>query len=155
MSFIIVGFFALTSGRRVWSEVRNSNGDNVTVCHTLYSTTIVCSRQPARLMAEIHRYTPVDEAPLPNNTAVFVVAKAHIPPAGIVLLDALHFSPMMGNSSDKNYNATLPDFPNPLILGLGTVSADREQSLHGSITFPVTLSEYIHGRVRQSVLQLR
>jgi hypothetical protein len=107
-------------------------------------------------MAEIHTYTPVDEAPLPNNTAVFVVAKAHTPPAGIVLLDALHFSPMpLGNSSDMNYNATLPDFPNPLIFALGTVSADHEQSLHGPLTFPVMLSEYIHGGVRKSVLQLR
>ena len=158
MSFIIVGFFALTAGRRVLSEVPLSNGDTATVFHTLYSTAIVCSQQPARFSAEIHRYSPVDEAPLPENTTVFVVAKAYIPPegvAGIVQLDALHFCPMSGNPSDENYSANHPDFTNPLILALGTVSADHEESLRGSLTFPVSLSEYLHGMVRQTILELR
>lgn len=158
MSFIIVGFFALTAGRRVLSEVPLSNGDTATVFHTLYSMAIVCSQQPARFSAEIHRYSPVDEAPLPENTTVFVVAKAYIPPegvAGIVQLDALHFCPMSGNPSDENYSTNHPDFTNPLILALGTVSADHEESLRGSLTFPVSLSEYLHGMVRQTILELR
>ena len=158
MSFVIAGFFVLTTGRRVLTELSLSSGDNVTICHMLYSTTVVCSQQSARLLAEIHMYSPVGDAPLPDNTVAFVVAKAHIPAeriGGIVLLDALHFSPMPGNPSDENYNANLPDFSNPLVLALGTVAADHEESPGGPLTFPVSLLEYIHGGVRESTVQLR
>ena len=158
MAFVIVGFFALTAGRRVLTELSLSSGDNVTICHMLYSTTVVCSQQPATLLAEIHIYSPFDDAPLPDNTVAFIVAKAHIPLEGTgctVLLDALHFSPILGNPSDENYNANLPAFSNPLVLALGTVSADHEETLGGPLTFPVSLSEYIHGGVRQSIVQLR
>lgn len=65
------------------SEVPLSNGDTATVFHTLYSTAIVCSQQPARFLAKIYRYSSVDKAPLPENTTVFVVAKAYIPPEGV------------------------------------------------------------------------
>ncbi|KAF8473658.1 hypothetical protein DFH94DRAFT_655147, partial [Russula ochroleuca] len=78
-SFILIGFFALTGGRRVRFDVARPNGSPVTICHMLYNTSVICSREPGELSAEVRKYSPVGEAPLPDNTVAFMVAKAFVP----------------------------------------------------------------------------
>ena len=81
-----------------------------------------------------------------DNTVAFVLAKAYVPPgniAGNVLLEAIHVVPLLGDPSDESYDERMPNFPYPLVLGLGTVTSSVETLPDGRISFPVSLSDYV------------
>jgi hypothetical protein len=39
----------------------------------------------------------------------------------------------------------LPDFNNPLVVALGTVASPQQGAAGGSVTFPVSISEFVRG----------
>ena len=86
----------------------------------------------------------------------FLVAKAYIPPgniAGNVLLEAVHVAPLPGDPSEDSYDDHLPDFAHPLVFGLGTVTAAVDNLPDGRISFPVSLSDYVRGTLKESTIQ--
>ena len=154
-SFIVVGYFGLSSRRRLRSDVTRADGSTAAIWHVYYDTCLMCSGSPT-LPAELRKYSTVNDAILVDDTVAFVVAKAFIPPGnlpGNVLLDAFHVVPMSGDPSSEDYEAHLPDFPLHLVFALGTVTAPHETLPGGMVTFPLLLSEYVRGSMRESILQ--
>lgn len=144
-SFIVIGYFGLSSGRRLCSDVTRANGSTAAIWHAYYDTCLMCSGSPT-LPAELRKYSTVNDAILVDDMVAFVVAKAFIPPGnlpGNVLLDAFHVVPMSGDPSSEDYEAHLPDFPLHLVFALGTVTAPHETLPGGMVTFPLLLSEYV------------
>jgi hypothetical protein len=151
-SLIFVGVFALKDGRRVQLPYTKRSGEQSSREYSHYSTAVVC-RQPPELPAELRIYSRSNDIIFPDDTAALIIAKAYIPPgdtAGDLLLDALNVAPFPGNPASDDYDVALPDFLWPLIFGLGTVSGPCGELPEGKASFPVTMSEYVRGSVKQS-----
>jgi hypothetical protein len=69
-----------------------------------------------------------------------------------VLLDAIYLCPMPGDPSNDNYDDMLPDFCHPLVLTMGVVSSAPDGGSGGPVTFPVSVSEYIRGAMKDSTI---
>jgi len=153
--FLILGFFALLSGQWVCTAITKVDGLSTSIWHIHYEMALTC-QEPPSLPAELRNYSPVNDTVFQDNTVTFMLAKVYVPPgniAGNVLLEAIHVVPLPGDPSDKSYNKHLPNFPYPLKLGLGTVTSLVETLPDGCISFPVSLSDYMQGNLKQSVLQ--
>jgi hypothetical protein len=154
-SFIVVGFLGLTSGRRVRSDVTRPDGTPLVLWHVIYDTCLICSHPPS-LPAELRKYSPTGDTVLPDDTIAFVVAKAYVPPVHVsktVLLDVMFLIPIPGDPSSTDYDERAPDFYTPLIFGIGTVATAQEALPNTPVFFPVTVSEFVRGSPKQSVLQ--
>ena|ERR1700722_10555955 len=148
-SLMIVGFFALASGRRV-STTKSGSTKAITHCH--YSTTIQCSEGTV-LPADIRIFIRSTDFIHPDNTVAFIVSKVAFISPESTLLDAIFIVPMPGNIEDNSYEDTLPDFPYPLIFGLGPVTALHERSFDTvSRGFSVSVSEYVRDSVKKFVV---
>ena len=125
------------------------------IWHVHYNTALTCQDLPL-LPAELRNCSPVINTVFQDDTVTFVMAKAYVPPgnvAGNILLEAIHITPLPGDPSDDSYDEHMPDFPYPIVFGLGTVSSSVETFSDGRISFPVSLSDYVRGNLKQSVLQ--
>jgi hypothetical protein len=154
-SFLILSFFVLLSGRRVRTAITKADGTSTGIWHVHYETALTC-QEPPSLPAELRNYSPVNDTVFQDDTVAFVMAKAYAPPgnvAGNVLLDAIHVVLLPGDPLDDSYDEHLPDFPYPIVLGLGTVTSSVETLPDGRFSFPVSLSDYMRGNLKQSVLQ--
>jgi hypothetical protein len=109
LSFTIVGFFALTSGRCL-QTIRP--GTTTRTWHAHYTTTVQCVSLPY-VPADLHIYSPMNDILHPNNTIAFVVAKVHVPQSGDILLDAIRIVPCLGDPSLDSYDDTVLDFQFP------------------------------------------
>jgi hypothetical protein len=152
-SCCIIGFFELMHGRRVDTDVNKPDGSVVTTKHDFYETCVVCS-DAISMPAELRKYSPVKEVILRDKTVAYVVAKLNVPPAGgPLLLEAWHVAPVPGDPSSIDYNAHIPDFERPIVIGLGIVSAGPDGPPGGAVTFPVTVSDYVRGGVKESTVR--
>ncbi|KAF8473660.1 hypothetical protein DFH94DRAFT_695668 [Russula ochroleuca] len=59
---------------------------------------------------------------------------------------------MPGDPSNDNYDDMLPDFCHPLVLTMGVVSSAPDGGSGGPVTFPVSVSEYIRGAMKDSTI---
>ena len=151
-TFIVSGFFSLTSGRRVRSEVPRPNGSSQGVYHIYYDTTVQCT-QTGPISAELRKYSPPGEPVLQNDTIAYVVAKAYMPPVNmprIILLEAIHIASEPGDPTSDEYEDSVPDFPFPSIFVQGTTSAEHKGDDGGVIHFPVTVTDYVRGHNKKS-----
>lgn len=86
-----------------------------------------------------------------------MVAKAYFPAgeceAAPVLLDAIHLCPMPGDPTLANYDDMLPDFCNPLVLAMGSVAEPPINRAGGALTFPITVTEFVRGGMKESIVQ--
>ena len=154
-SFIVVGFLGLTSGRRMRSDSTRPDGTPISVWHVIYDTCLICSHPPS-LPAELRKYSPSTDTILPDDTIAFVVAKAYVPSVDVsktVLLDAMLLIPIPGDPSSPDYDERTPDLYTPLIFGIGTVAASQEALPNTPVYFPTTVSEFVRGSPKQTVLQ--
>ncbi|OBZ78509.1 hypothetical protein A0H81_02121 [Grifola frondosa] len=106
------------------------------------------------LPAELRIYSPRNDTPLPDNTIAFVVAKAHAPANGTILLDALSIYPFPGDPNSDDYQDAIPDMPYPFAYGLGSIQAKHEVLADGvSKGFMVDLSEHVRDSPKPSSVQ--
>jgi hypothetical protein len=154
-TFTVAGFFGLTAGQRVRTEVPRSNGTSQGVYHIHYVTSVNTSQSGA-VPAELRKYSPPHDSVLQDDTIAFVVAKAYVPmgkTTGNVLLEASHIFPVPGDPRSPEYEERVPDFCCPYIFAQGICTGEHTEKDGGIVTFPVTVSDYIRGSTKQSTLQ--
>ena len=144
-SFTIVGYFALTNGRKVDVPKKNSGR---TTTFTEYTSCLQCSDDTAADLI-IHHYSQT--TPLPDLTVAFVVAKASIPanPVEPILLLTLQLFPLPGDPQSEQYDLATPDCLYPLVFAIGHAS-HFEKPADPSLTKSVLLAtnSYIHDENR-------
>lgn len=153
-AFIISGFFSLTSGRRIRTDVARPNGTSQGVYYVHYETIVQCS-QSGPISAELRKYSPPGESVLQNDTIAYVVAKAYMPPPNMprtFLLEAIHIAPEPGDPSSDDYEDSVPDFPFPSFFIQGTVSEEHKVDEGGIVNFPVNVSDYVRGNNKKSTV---
>lgn len=153
-AFIISGFFSLTLGHRIRTEVARPNGTSQGVYHIHYETVVQCS-QTGPISAEVRRYSPPGETILQDDTIAYVFARAYMPPPNMpktILLEAIHIAPKPGDPTTDDYEESVPDFPFPSVLVHGTVSSEHKVDNGGVVNFPVTVSDYVRGSNKISTL---
>ncbi|KAJ7233633.1 hypothetical protein C8J57DRAFT_1729387 [Mycena rebaudengoi] len=104
--------------------------------------------------ATLRIYSAAGDAPLPDNTVAFVVAKAFAPTNKPIELDALFLSAVPGDPNDDDYDERVPDFP-VFIYGVGHIPANHvPQSFDdGGKAFTLSLTEYVAGGSKSSTIQ--
>jgi hypothetical protein len=143
------------SGSQVCTAITKADGMSTGIWHVHYDTALTC-QDPPLLPAELRNYSPINDTVFQDDTVAFVMAKAYVPPGNVVgniLLEAIHIAPLLGDPSDDSYDEHMPDFPYPIVFGLGTVTSSVETFSGSRISFPVSLSNYVRGNLKQSILQ--
>ena len=154
-TFTTVGGFGLTFGCRIRTEVSKSNGTTQAVYYMYYITSINCAML-GPISAELHRYSPPNDAVLADDTIAFVIAKVYVPPAnvpGSILLEAIHIAPVPSDPTSDTYEDTVPNFHYPAVFAQGTVLNNHQEKQSGLVTFPMNVSDYIRGTTKQLTLQ--
>ncbi|KIK11994.1 hypothetical protein PISMIDRAFT_47046, partial [Pisolithus microcarpus 441] len=151
-STIIVGFFALAGGEHVKTVKANSL---TATYHCVYNTVIQCT-SGVLFPASLRVYSPYKDMVLPDDMVVFVIAKASIPasvPEQTILLEAMWVVAVPGDPTSETYEASVPDFPYPVVIGLGSVSSQPRVLSDGtSRAFTVLSSDYVRdSRLESSV----
>ena len=158
-SITLTGFFGLLHGKGVSHP--EAGDSSVVVHHAVYSSVIQCTlsdvgEQPMAIPAEIRLWCPLSQPLHPDNTVAFIVAKAYIPSPGslpnVALLDTLYLVPFPGDTDTDEYEDHIPDFPNPLVATLGTISASGSDLSTGHHCFPLSVREYVRDENKNSVI---
>ncbi|KAI6037844.1 hypothetical protein EDC04DRAFT_2570678, partial [Pisolithus marmoratus] len=138
------GFFMLANGDHVKTF---RTGSSAVMYHCIYKTTIQCT-SGAVFPAMLHVYSPFNDIALPDNTMAFVSAKMAIPaaiPQEPILLEGICVIAVPGDPSMDSYEHNVPDFPYPMVVGLGLVIAPARTLLDGtSKGFDVFSTNYVH-----------
>ncbi|KAI6032476.1 hypothetical protein EDC04DRAFT_3115169 [Pisolithus marmoratus] len=141
---LIFGFFGLANGEHVKTL---KTGSLTTTYHCLYETTIQCTSGvifPAMLCV----YSPFNDVALPDNTIAFISTKACIPssvPDEPVLLEGMYVIPIPGDPTLDDYEHAVPNFPYPMVVGLGMVSTPPQMLSDGtSKAFTIVSTDYVH-----------
>ncbi|KAI6147617.1 hypothetical protein EDD17DRAFT_1419026, partial [Pisolithus thermaeus] len=140
---VVFSFFALANGDRV-KTLRA--GSSTATYHCVYKTTIQCTSSvifPAMLRV----YSPFNDVALPNNTVAFISAKVCVPgttPCDPVLLEGIYVVAVPGDPASDSYESSIPDFPHPMVIGLGSVTSPPRTLVDGtSKAFDVVSSDYV------------
>ncbi|KAI0668642.1 hypothetical protein C8Q78DRAFT_1081033 [Trametes maxima] len=87
---------------------------------------------------------PPNDTPLPDDTIIFLVAKLHLWPNDITLLDAIQLFPVPGDPSSEFYQDNIPDMPYPNIYAIGVVQGKHEVLANGkSRGFTLNVSDCV------------
>ncbi|KAI6094229.1 hypothetical protein EDD17DRAFT_1469939, partial [Pisolithus thermaeus] len=128
---IVFSFFALANGEHV--KMFRAGLSTVTY-HCVYETMIQCTSGvvfPAMLCV----YSPFNDIILADNAVTFVLAKIAIPanvPGKHILLEGVYMVPVPSNVNIKDYEHHVPDFPHPMIIGLGSVTSQPKTLVDGT-----------------------
>jgi hypothetical protein len=96
-------------------------------------------------------YSPPKSIILHNKTIAYVVVKLNLLSAGgPVLLEAWHIAPFPGDPTSKEYSFYIPDFLRLIVVGLGVVGDGHNSLPGGAVTFPVMVSDFVHGGVKET-----
>ncbi|KAI5990477.1 hypothetical protein EDD15DRAFT_2531072 [Pisolithus albus] len=140
---MVFGFFALANGDRVKTF---KAGSSTATYHCIYETTIQCT-SGALFPAMLRVYSPYNDVALPDNTIAFVSAKVGIPtstPGDPVLLEGICVVAVLGDPNSDAYEHALPDFPYPMVVGLGSVTSPPRTLPNGtSKAFDVVSTDYV------------
>lgn len=98
-SFNAFGFFALAEGRHIATTVP---GATYAKYHVHYTTSLK-TLENSYVAATLRVYSGAGDAPLPDNTIAFVVAKVCVANGQPVELDALSFAPIPGDVNADDY----------------------------------------------------
>lgn len=146
-SFTLIGFFALTGGKRLVSAKSSKT------YYCFYTTTIQCSAG-IDVPAEIRVYSPYNDVPHPDDTIAFVIARAFCPPNDTAHLDAYHLVPVPGNPTESEYQSQrVPDYPYPFASGVGPVLGTEILPDSTTKTFSVAVSDYVRDGTKSSTVQ--
>ncbi|KAJ7923941.1 hypothetical protein B0H13DRAFT_2399006 [Mycena leptocephala] len=153
-SFNVFGFFALTAGKRVATQ---PPGATYPIHHNHYTTSLKSSSE-IYVAATLRIYSGAGDAPVPDNTIAFVVAKAFAAIGKPVELEALYMSAMPGDVNRDEYEAgsweAVPECP-IFIYGVGHIPQNQTAQVLADNTkvFTVTTSDYIGGSPKNSTVQ--
>ena len=102
-SFNVFGFFALAQGKRIATYLP---GATFPIHHVHYVTSLKSTSDDIATYpsATLRVYSGSGDAPLPDNTIAFVVAKASAPTGKPIELDALYLSAFRGDPKDDQYD---------------------------------------------------
>ena len=146
-SFTVIGFFALTGGKRIVSTKSSK------LYYCFYTTTIQCSAG-VDIPAEIRIYSPYNDVPHPDDTIAFVIARAYCPLNNTALLNAYHLIPVPGNPTETEYQLQrVPDCPYPFVSGTGAVSGTEILADGITKSFSVVVSDYVRDSTKSSTVQ--
>ncbi|KAG6370025.1 hypothetical protein JVT61DRAFT_12544 [Boletus reticuloceps] len=150
-SLLVVGFFGVGAGRRMSLQKPGSKK----IYHCFYTTSFPSGLDAdERYPAEIRVYSRYNDYVLPDNTVVFLVAKAFFALHEPILLEATTFVPVPGDPTDTSYDNNVPDLTTPLIIGLGIVPSRFDVLADGkSKTCTVVSTDYVRDVVKQSSIQ--
>jgi hypothetical protein len=101
-SFSITAFFALKKHDHCCTNIAWPDGTTASTFHVYYQSDLLCG-QNSSMPAVICKYSAFKETVFANNTVVFVVAKAHVPPPDCpspILLEASNITALLGNPAD-------------------------------------------------------
>ncbi|KAJ7907696.1 hypothetical protein B0H13DRAFT_1879318 [Mycena leptocephala] len=127
-SLNVIGFFALAQGKRIATLLP---GATFPIHHNHYT-------YPS---ATLRVYSGSGDAPLPDNTIAFVIAKACAPTGKPIELDALYLSAFPGDPNDDQYDEHIPECP-AFIHGVGHVPANHTPQVLNDGTKVFTLCVY-------------
>ncbi|KAJ7620030.1 hypothetical protein B0H17DRAFT_1088843 [Mycena rosella] len=149
-SFNAFGFFALAGGTRIATTVPGA----AYAKHHVHYTTSLKTLENSYVAATLRVYSGVGDAPLPDNTIAFVVAKVFVPNGQPVELDALSFAAIPGDVDGANYQDQIPDCP-VYLYGVGHIPDHHAPQVlnDGARIFTVCLSDYIAGGLKDSTVQ--
>ncbi|KAI6010065.1 hypothetical protein EDC04DRAFT_2581233 [Pisolithus marmoratus] len=140
---IVFSFFGLANGDHVKMF---RSGSSIMTYHCIYETTIQCTSSVI-LPAMLCVYSPFNDVALPDNTMAFVSAKISIPaavPQDLILLEGISIIAVPGNPSLDSYEHSVPDFPYPMVVRLGLVTAPARTLPDGtSKAFDVLSTDYV------------
>ncbi|KAI6027247.1 hypothetical protein EDC04DRAFT_2523398, partial [Pisolithus marmoratus] len=139
----VFGFFGLANSEHVKTL---KTGSSTATYHCLYETTIQCT-SGVIFPAMLHVYSPFNNVALPDNTIAFISAKASIPssiPDEPVLLEGMYVMPVPGDPTSDIYKHAVPNFPYPVVVGLGVVSMQPWMLSDGtSKAFTIISTDYV------------
>ncbi|KAJ7895128.1 hypothetical protein B0H14DRAFT_3426271 [Mycena olivaceomarginata] len=115
-SFNAFRFFALAAGRRVPTQLP---GATYPIHHCHYTTSLKLLDN-VNVAATLRVYSAAGDAPLPDNTIIFAVAKVYAPAGKPVDLDALYISAIPGDVNSDEYENTIPECPT-FVYGVGHI----------------------------------
>ncbi|KAJ7051593.1 hypothetical protein C8F01DRAFT_1091325 [Mycena amicta] len=141
-----VGYFPLTGGVKV--ETKNTS-TGFSAFHLHYFTGIKTVEGQYHA-ATIRVYCGASEAPLPDQTLAFAVAKMYAPagPAAVVELDALTFCAIPGDATADDYDYSVPDVAT-YIFGTGYIPSVGHAPIQGFKSFTLAVAEYVGGGMKQ------
>ncbi|KAI5997710.1 hypothetical protein EDC04DRAFT_2585027 [Pisolithus marmoratus] len=141
---MVFRFFALVNGDCVKTF---RTGSSTATYHCVYKTTIQCT-SGVIFPAMLHVYSPFNDVALPDNTVAFISAKMSIPaavPQDPILLKGISVIAVPSDPSLDTYEHSVPDFPYPMVVGLGSVTAPTRTLPDGtSKVFDVLSTDYMH-----------
>ncbi|KAJ7300466.1 hypothetical protein DFH08DRAFT_828448 [Mycena albidolilacea] len=150
-SFSAFGFFALAQGKRVATYPA---GATFPIHHNHYITSLKSNSDDVpNPSATLSVYSASGDAPLPDNTIAFVVAKVSAPTGKPVEMDALYLAAFPGDPNDDQYEERIPACP-VFVYGVGHVPAIHTPQSHndGSKSFTLSLTEYVSGTFKSSAV---
>ncbi|KAJ7309278.1 hypothetical protein DFH08DRAFT_974760 [Mycena albidolilacea] len=149
-SFNAFGFFALAAGRRVPTQLP---GATYPIHHCHYTTSLKSSDN-VNVAATLRVYSAAGDAPLPDNTIIFAVAKVYAPAGKPVDLVALYISAIPGDVNTDEYENTIPECPT-FVYGVGHIPHNHTAQVFpdSSKAFTISISEYVNGSPKSSVIQ--
>ncbi|KAI6126567.1 hypothetical protein F5141DRAFT_996923 [Pisolithus sp. B1] len=143
LATVVFGFFVLTNGDCVKTF---RAGLSTTMYHCVYETTIQCTSGIV-FPTMLHMYSPFNDMALPDNTVAFVSAKVCIPATILcdpVLLEGICVMAVLGDPTSNSYESSIPDFPHPMVIGLGSVTSPTRTLADGmSKAFDIMSSDYV------------
>ncbi|KAJ7875957.1 hypothetical protein B0H13DRAFT_1632469 [Mycena leptocephala] len=106
-SLNVIGFFALAQGKRIATLLP---GATFPIHHNHYVTCLKSTSDDITMYpsATLRVYSGSGDAPLPDNTIAFVIAKACAPTGKPIELDALYLSAFPGDPNDDQYDVRAP-----------------------------------------------
>jgi hypothetical protein len=150
-SVMIIGFFAISEGQRIQSSKIISDNNVLKTNYIVYTTSIQCSLGGS-IPAELRVFASPSSTILPDETIVFVVAKAAIPHDADAMLEACCVAEIPGDVEDKHYQDGSPNVPFPHIFVIGQVVNEMDWEDNRK-AIEVVATEYVRDQVSQSTLQ--
>ncbi|KAK7027610.1 hypothetical protein R3P38DRAFT_2938741 [Favolaschia claudopus] len=152
-TFLLLGFMALAGGKRVAAQIPGATYPRH-YNHYVTSLKTLSDDETTFPAATLRVYSAAGDAPLPDNTLAYVIAKASAPVGQPVELDAFQLSVVPGNPNDENYDAQVPDCPT-FAYGLGHLPAHHTPHVHddNTKTFVLSMAEYVNGSLKNFAIE--
>ncbi|KAK7022214.1 hypothetical protein R3P38DRAFT_3195598 [Favolaschia claudopus] len=148
VSCVLAGFFPVRQG----TKTTVSRGEKSTP-YFVYETTLYCLNG-VRSAAALRVYAS-ESYPVPDDTVLYVVAKAVFPVGQNILLEAIRAAPVPGDPSSDEYQLQIPDMMVPTIVAVGHVSSMQQKlsDKYSSRAFTVNTGDYVRDQRQTCTIQ--
>jgi hypothetical protein len=153
-SLILFGFLGVRDGQRRTTTKKIRDRKEVKSTHTFYSTAIHGSVQGSSTPAELRVWTPSSDFIYPDNTIMFVIAKAFVLAERPILLESIYIGNFPGNPTAPGYPDGVPEVNGgPFIIASGQIISVPDARPTVLKTFTVAASDYVRDETRFSQFQ--